>query len=337
MSQTTLYEGKAKKMYPLPADVSGYPDSCWVQEFKDDLTAFNAEKKSNESGKGACNQKISSRCFEFLGLCGFDTHFVGSLSATKQVIQKLNMSPVECVVRRVAAGSLVKRLGIPQGTRFHPMMYESFFKEDALGDPLMAPVHVPVLAEGMTPQHLNILEVLSVSIFSCLEVLFQACELMVVDGKIEFGQDDAGKWILADEISPDTLRLWTPEGKKLDKDVFREDLGSVVTAYEEVWKRLSDVNIEDLASALKKGLSSKSLTLQCDVMPKSGVLDPEGEAALDTTSTEAQISHITAGKSFRVTYTNVFTGHHLKYLEHMCQETFSNPLIQDYAIQLCRS
>lgn len=229
-----IYEGKGKKMW----SVTGH-DDLLIAEFKDDLTAFNAEKKGSESGKGALNNKISSAIFKLLSDKGIQTALVETISDTEQVVKKCKIIPLEVVVRNIATGSLTKRLAIPEGTVLPFSLVEFYYKDDALGDPLVNDEHCLIMDLVKSENDLDRLKHLGREINSILFKFFEQKNLKLVDFKVEFGIDKDGNILLADEISPDSCRFWdATTNEKMDKDRFRQDLGSVKVAYEEVLKRI---------------------------------------------------------------------------------------------------
>ncbi|WP_187648515.1 phosphoribosylaminoimidazolesuccinocarboxamide synthase [Nitrosophilus labii] len=228
-----LYEGKGKKIF-LTED-----ENFLIAEFKDDLTAFDAVKKGFEKGKGALNCQISSELFELLEKEGIPTHYVKRLSDSEMVIKKAEMIPIEVVVRNIATGSLTKRLGIPDGTKLPFSLVEFYYKNDDLHDPIINDEHALILELAESESELEELKRLGREINVILKSFFDQRDLILVDFKLEFGKDSDGKIILADEISPDSCRFWDKNtGEKLDKDRFRQDLGNVKLAYEEVLKRI---------------------------------------------------------------------------------------------------
>ena len=225
-----IYEGKGKKMYATD------DANLLVAEFKDDLTAFDAQKRGNEAGKGALNNKISTQLFKLLESKGIVTDLVETISDTEQVVKKCEIIPLEVVVRNIATGSLSKRLGIKEGTVLPFTLVEFYYKNDDLHDPLVTDEHCIImgLVKSQTLRHT------AREINSILFKFFAERDLKLVDFKIEFGIDKDGNIILADEISPDSCRFWDAKtNEKLDKDRFRQDLGSVKVAYEEVLRILS--------------------------------------------------------------------------------------------------
>ncbi|MFA9558430.1 phosphoribosylaminoimidazolesuccinocarboxamide synthase [Evansella sp. AB-rgal1] len=227
-----LYEGKAKRIYETEQ-----PEVLWV-EYKDDATAFNGEKKDVLEGKGRLNNEISSLIFTQLKQEGIDSHFIERLSTNEQLVKKVSIVPVEVVVRNVAAGSLVKRLGIERGTVFAPPIVEFYYKDDDLGDPIMTEEHIRVMNIA-THEEVAQLKDMALKVNDHLIQLFKKINIQLIDFKLEFGRDNTGAILLADEISPDTCRLWDETtGESLDKDLFRFQLGSLQEGYETILTRL---------------------------------------------------------------------------------------------------
>ncbi|GAA4725513.1 phosphoribosylaminoimidazolesuccinocarboxamide synthase [Brevibacillus fulvus] len=230
--QELLYEGKAKKIFR-----TSDPDKYWVA-YKDDATAFNGEKKGTIAGKGTLNNRITSIFFRLLKNRGIDNHFLEELSANEQLVRKVDIIPLEVVVRNLAAGSLAKRLGMAEGTALPRPVVEFYYKDDALGDPLVNHSHIKVL-EIATSAELAELEQKGLEINEILKAYLAERNVLLVDFKLEFGRTEDGRILLADEISPDTCRFWDAKTKeKLDKDRFRRDLGNVEQAYQEMLHRL---------------------------------------------------------------------------------------------------
>lgn len=233
MPRTLIYEGKAKRLFTTEiADE-------FIQEFKDDATAFNGLKKDKIPHKGELNNKISSIIFEHLIKEGIPTHFIRKISDTEMLVKKVSIVKAEVVCRNVAAGSLVKNLGFEEGLELNPPIIEMYLKSDELGDPLFTDEHI--LAMGIaTREELKTIREYALRINSILKKFFLDRGIRLIDFKLEFGRDNDGTIILADEISPDTCRLWdAATGKKLDKDRFRFDLGNVEEAYKEIMERVS--------------------------------------------------------------------------------------------------
>lgn len=236
MKGELLYEGKAKQVFTA----DGQPGKL-ILSYKNDATAFNGQKKANFTGKGRYNNLISGRVFEFLHDKGVATHFHKCLNDTEQLVDQTTIIPVEVVVRNVAAGSITKRLGIKEKTRFEPPLVELFYKDDALGDPLINDEHALLLA-GVNTDDLEAIKTAARTVNEHLQEFFAGIDLQLVDFKLEFGRTQDGKIVLSDEVSPDTCRLWDRQtGEKMDKDVFREDLGDLVTVYDKILQRLEAV------------------------------------------------------------------------------------------------
>ena len=226
-----LHEGKAKRVYTTTD-----PDLL-VVEYKDDATAFNGLKKGRINNKGPLNNKISAFFFTLLAKNGVESHFVRLLSDREMLVKKLEIIPVEVVVRNLAAGSLVKRLGLEEGTPLARPVLEFYYKNDALGDPLINEDHIAVLSLA-TPAQVGAMAEQALAVNRILTEHLIAHNLILVDYKLEFGLHH-GEVLLGDEISPDTCRFWeATTGEKLDKDRFRRDLGGVEEAYQEVYRRL---------------------------------------------------------------------------------------------------
>jgi phosphoribosylaminoimidazole-succinocarboxamide synthase len=227
-----IYEGKAKKIF-----ASNNPKEL-IQEFKDSLTAFNAKKKGSFEGKGAVNLRITSCIFENLKLEGIPSHFLQKIDDTHMLVEKLKMIPLEVVVRNRAAGSICTRLGLQEGINFSNPLVEFFYKKDELNDPLVTDDHV-VLLGAATRDELTELGKKALNINTVLKNMFAEAGIDLIDFKIEFGKDEEGQIKLADEISPDSCRLWDiTTGKKLDKDRFRQDLGEVEESYNFICEKL---------------------------------------------------------------------------------------------------
>jgi phosphoribosylaminoimidazole-succinocarboxamide synthase len=230
---TLLYEGKAKKIFSTEN-----PDQV-VQYFKDDATAFNAQKRGNIVDKGVVNNRVSERLFRLLEQNGIRTHFVERMSEREMLTKKVTIVPVEVVVRNVVAGSLAKRLGLKEGNRIDPAIVEFYYKNDALGDPLVNDDHLRLMNVA-TPGVLRELREMGHTVNKVLKLFFTERKMQLVDLKLEFGVFH-NKLILADEISPDTCRFWDmTTGESMDKDRFRKDMGKIEEAYQEVLARVCE-------------------------------------------------------------------------------------------------
>jgi len=247
-----IYEGKAKILFEGPEP------GTLVQYFKDDATAFNNQKKGIITGKGVLNNRISEFLMQRLGEMGIPTHFIRRLNMREQLIRQVEILPIEVVVRNVAAGTFAKRFGVEEGSPLPRAIVEYFLKNDDLGDPLISEDHIAAFGWA-APEDLDDMVHLSLRVNDYLSGLFRAVGLKLVDFKLEFGrhwENEEMRIVLADEISPDSCRLWDVKtNEKLDKDRFRRDLGNVEEAYQEVARRLG-------------------------VLPEAGPADPEGSRTL---------------------------------------------------------
>ena len=230
-----IYEGKAKILYEGPEP------GTLIQYFKDDATAFNAQKKGTINGKGVLNNRISEHVFTLLDHIGVPTHFIRRLNMREQLIRQVEIVPIEVVVRNVAAGSLSKRLGLEEGSKLPRTIIEYYYKDDALNDPMVSDEHIAAFGWASQEEMHDIAD-LAIRVNDFLCGLFAGVGIRLIDFKLEFGRiwdNDWSRIILADEISPDGCRLWDMEtNKKLDKDRFRQDLGEEAEAYQEVARRL---------------------------------------------------------------------------------------------------
>ncbi len=228
-----LYEGKAKILF------ASAEKNLVIQHFKDDATAFNNQKKANIEGKGILNNRISEHILSSLKEVGIENHLIKRLNMREQLIDMVDIIPIEFVVRNIATGSLTKRLGIEDGTVLKKPLIEFCYKNDELGDPLVSREHIYAF-EWASVLEIDLISEQCLRINDFLQGMFKGVGVKLVDFKLEFGKRKSdGKIILADEISPDTCRLWDADtDKKLDKDRFRKDLGNVINAYQEIARRL---------------------------------------------------------------------------------------------------
>ena len=228
-----LYEGKAKKVYATD------DANLVIVDYKDDATAFNGEKKGTIVGKGVVNNRMSNLFFELIEQNGIPTHYVKTLSDRETLVKKVAIIPLEVVVRNLAAGSMAKRLGLTEGMDLPRPLVEFYYKDDALGDPLVTDDHVDVLGIADAPTR-ETLRRMALGVNDVVKRFLIARNVILVDFKLEFGRTADGQIVLADEISPDTCRFWDATTKeKLDKDRFRRDLGNVEEAYAEMMKRVT--------------------------------------------------------------------------------------------------
>lgn len=229
-----LYEGKAKKVF-----ATDNPELLIV-DYKDDATAFNGLKKGTITGKGVINNKMSNLLMQLLEKHNIPTHYVEQLSDRETVVKKVSIVPLEVIIRNISAGSFSKRYGVKEGIVFKNPTIEFSYKNDDLGDPLLNEMHALAL-ELATKEEIETIKKYSFAVNEQLKAFWAKCGVTLVDFKLEFGRTQDGTIVLADEISPDTCRLWDSKtGEKLDKDRFRRDLGNVEEAYEEVMKRLTE-------------------------------------------------------------------------------------------------
>lgn len=227
-----IYEGKAKKVYKTD------DPELYIVDYKDDATAFNGLKKGTIAGKGIINNQMSNRLMQMIERKGIPTHFVRELSQRETLVKRVTIVPLEVIVRNIAAGSFSKRYGVEEGVVFENPVVEFSYKNDALGDPLLNTDHALALKLA-TPAEIDTIRRYALEVNRILKAFWAECGVTLVDFKLEFGRIADGSIILADEISPDTCRLWdTATGEKLDKDRFRRDLGGVEEAYAEIMGRL---------------------------------------------------------------------------------------------------
>mgnify|MGYP002615607465 FL=1 len=229
-----LYEGKAKKVFATD------DPNLVIVDYKDDATAFNGLKKGSIAGKGVINNVMSNHMFQLLEKQGVPTHFVEQLSERETLVKKVSIVPLEVIIRNISAGSFAKRFGVEEGIVFDEPTIEFSYKNDDLGDPLMNAYHAVAL-KAATREEIETIKNYAFAVNEVLKAFWAECGVTLVDFKLEFGKVADGSIVLADEISPDTCRLWDAEThEKLDKDRFRRDLGGVEDAYAEIMKRLLD-------------------------------------------------------------------------------------------------
>ncbi|MDD5406090.1 MAG: phosphoribosylaminoimidazolesuccinocarboxamide synthase [Sulfurovaceae bacterium] len=235
--QNLIYEGKAKKIW------STEDDALYISEFKDELTAFNGEKKAVEEGKGALNNKISAQLFDYLNNKGISTHFIKMLDDNHMLHKKAEVIKIEVIVRNIATGSLSRNLGITDGTILPFTLVEFDYKNDALGDPKLNDQHCLILNLVRDTSELEYIRYIARKINVLLKEFYAKLNLTLVDFKLEFGRDANDNIVLIDELSPDNFRLWdSSTGEKMDKDRFRQGLGGLKVAYEEVLNRILGAN-----------------------------------------------------------------------------------------------
>lgn len=227
-----LYEGKAKKVFATD------DANLVIVDYKDDATAFNGEKKGTITGKGVINNVMSNHMFQLLEQQGVPTHFVEQLSERETLVKKVSIVPLEVIIRNISAGSFATRFGVEEGIVFDEPTIEFSYKNDELGDPLMNAYHAIAL-KAATREEIETIKAMAFKVNEVMKQYFDTLNVILVDFKLEFGKTADGKIVLADEISPDTCRLWDKTTKeKLDKDRFRRDMGGVEEAYQEIMKRV---------------------------------------------------------------------------------------------------
>ncbi len=247
-----LYEGKAKIIYETK------DKNLIIQHFKDDATAFNNSKKAKIEGKGVLNNRISEHILSNLTECGIKTHLVRRLNMREQLVRRAEIYPIEFIVRNIATGSLSKRLGIPEGTVLDKPLLEYCYKKDELNDPLISKEHIYSFGWA-SEKEIEIIDKISLRINDILTGMFRVIGIKLIDFKVEYGKAwnneiEQKEIVLADEISPDTCRLWDAKSeKKLDKDRFRKDLGNIIQAYQEVARRLGIMHEETNISEVNFG------------------------------------------------------------------------------------
>ncbi len=341
------YEGKAKKVF-VTTDPLRY-----IVEYKDDATAFNAQKRGTVKDKGVVNAAVSARIFEFLALAGVPTHFEELLSPREQLVKAVTIVPLEVVVRNRAAGSFAQRYGLEEGGELFPVVVEWCLKNDALGDP---PINdAAAVALGIvTPEELEEMFELTVEVNELLKPYFAARGLDLVDFKLEFGVDEDGNVLLADEISPDTCRLWDMStGEKLDKDRFRRDLGGVEEAYQEVLRRVMQSTDQDDGIVADHAASrdhahgnaqhdhdhddqpGRALRAEVDVMLRRSILDPQGRAVEATLHRlgHDNVSNVRVGKRILLDVTGEPEAV-LAQVEQLATDLLSNPVMEDVRVVL---
>ena len=227
-----LYEGKAKKVFETS------DPNYLIVDYKDDATAFNGLKKGTIESKGIINNKVTNYLMKMLGEKGIPTHYVEEISDRETIVKRVSIVPLEVIVRNIAAGSLSKRLGLPEGTKLAHTVLEFCYKDDALGDPMVNEYHIYAMNLA-TPEEVKTISDYALRVNEILAEFLSHAKIELIDFKLEFGRLADGTIVLADEISPDTCRFWdSATGEKLDKDRFRRDLGNVEGAYKEILHRL---------------------------------------------------------------------------------------------------
>lgn len=314
---TILYEGKAKKVYKTNND------NELRLEYLDQATALNGKKKEQVVGKGALNNQITSRIFDYLTRKKIRHHWLKQLSETEQLVQAVEIIPLEVVVRNVATGSFTRRLGVEEGVGLTPPLIEFYFKEDTLDDPLVTEEHIRFLKLA-TDDEIQVIKKEALKINQVLQLLFKEMDLKLIDFKLEFGKNKAGTILLADEVTPDTCRLWdSATNASYDKDLFRKDLGDIIPVYQEILQRLENrVKKED----------KKMYQVNVYVSYKDSVLDPQAEVITEAMNhlEKGTIKNLKIGKQFdfSIDATDLATAE--KQVDQLCDQLLANVTMESY-------
>ncbi len=341
-----LYEGKAKRVYATE------DDGVLLVEYKDDATAFNALKRGVIQGKGAVNNALTGRLMQYLEAAGVPTHLLQVGDGVEQLVRRVQIIPLEVIARNRAAGSFAKRYGVEEGGELDPVVIEWCYKNDALGDPFINDAAAVALGFA-TVDELEELFELTVQVNEALKVVFAAAGLVLADFKLEFGRTPSGELVLADEISPDTCRLWdAASGEKLDKDRFRRDLGGVEEAYAEVLRRVMAVDLDAAlaeyraeaghlyepgghAHGAEHGGDEKTVhRAVVDVMLKRSILDPQGRAVEGTLRRlgHSNLSDVRIGKRIELSLAGA-RAQVEGQLEAVAGTVLSNPVMEEFAVE----
>ena len=331
-----IYEGKAKVLYEGPEP------GTLIQHFKDDATAFNAKKHQVIEGKGVLNNRISEYLFQHLNDIGVPTHFIRRLNMREQLIREVEIVPLEVVVRNVAAGSLSQRLGIEEGTQLPRSIIEFYYKNDQLNDPMVSEEHITAFGWA-TPQEIDDIMALAIRVNDFLTGLFLGIGIRLVDFKMECGrlfENDMMRIIVADEISPDSCRLWDiKSNEKLDKDRFRRDLGGLLEAYTEVAKRLGILMENERPAGYRSGAGEElrsRVKARVTVTLKTGILDPQGKAiegALKSLGVDG-VASVRQGKVFDIELAGADKAKAEAALKDAADKLLANTVIENYRVEL---
>lgn len=327
-STKPIYTGKAKDIYETedPNVLRAY--------FRDSATAFNAQKKGEIQNKGKVNASMSAILFNLVEENGIKTHFIKQISDNELLIKRVKIVPLEVIVRNIAAGSLCKRLGIKEGKVLKEPIVEFSYKNDELGDPLLTRAYIKIALEVADDKLLDQITTLTLKANEIFKEFFLKVGVKVVDFKLEYGTDKNGELLLADELSPDNYRFWDAKtNEKLDKDRFRQDLGNVEGAYQEMLKRVKEGATTNNKSQVK---SQQQFNVKVQVLPKRDILDPQGQAVEKALSSLGykDVKDLKIGKEivFKVTATSKTNAE--QQIKEMCEKLLANPVIEDYKIEL---
>lgn len=339
---TLLYSGKAKDIFETddPNVLRAY--------FRDSATAFNAQKKGEIQDKGKVNATMSALLFELCEKNGIKTHFIKQISGNELLIKKVKIIPLEVIVRNIAAGNLCKRLGIKEGKVLRLPILEFNYKNDELGDPLLTRAYIKNALEVTDDKTLDYIDDLSLKANEIFKEFFLKIGVKVVDFKLEFGFDKDRNLLLADELSPDNFRFWDSKtNEKLDKDRFRQDLGNVEGAYQEMLKRVKEgfrehigepesrPPLASLASGGRAG-EEKAFLVKVQVLPKKDILDPQGQAvekALQSLGYKG-VTNLKIGKEIVFIVSASSENEVKSQVKEMCEKLLANPVIEDYNLEI---
>ena len=323
-----IYTGKAK-------DIFETEDSNVLRAyFRDSATAFNAQKKGEIHDKGKVNATMSTLLFNLVEQNGIKTHFIKQISENELLIKKVNIIPLEVIVRNIAAGSLCKRLGMKEGKILKAPIVEFSYKKDELGDPLLTRAYIKNALEISDDKTLDYITELTLKANDIFKDFFLKIGIKVVDFKLEYGFDKDGALLLADELSPDNFRFWDAKtNEKLDKDRFRQDLGNVEGAYQEMLKRVKEgsKNISTQYSILNTQYS-----IRIQVLPKADILDPQGQAVEKALISMGytDIKDVKIGKEIIFKVKADSKEKAKSDVNQMCERLLANPVIEDYKVEI---
>lgn len=329
---TLLYSGKAKDIFETddPNILRAY--------FRDSATAFNAQKKGEIKDKGKINATMSAMLFQMIEQSGIKTHFIKQISDNELLVKRVKIILLEVIVRNIAAGSLCKRLGVKEGKILKEPIVEFSYKNDELGDPLLTRSYIKNALEIADDKILDEIIELALKINEIFKDFFLKVDIKVVDFKLEFGFDKENNLLLADELSPDNFRFWDSKtNEKLDKDRFRQDLGNVEGAYQEMLKRVKEGTKERSGGLADRPTGEqKTFSVKVQVLPKKDILDPQGQAVEKalTSLGYKEVKNLKIGKEivFKIS-ANSKTNAEIQVKE-MCEKLLANPVIEDYKIEI---
>lgn len=324
-----IYTGKAKDIFETE------DPNVYRAYFRDSATAFNAQKKGEITDKGKINASISALLFNLVEQNGIQTHFIKQISENELLIKKVTIIPLEVIVRNITAGSLCKRLGIKEGKTLKAPIVEFSYKNDELGDPLLTRAYIKNALEVADDKTLDYITNLTLKANEIFKDFFLKIGVKVVDFKLEYGFDKDGNLLLADELSPDNFRFWDAKtNEKLDKDRFRQDLGNVEGAYQEMLKRVKEGSKNISSSSTVSTKLSFSVTVQ--ILPKSDILDPQGQAVEKALASMnyKNVKNLKIGKEIVFNIESKSRQEAEKTVKEMCERLLANPVIEDYRVKI---